>query len=431
MTAEIAIINRSAVALAADSMASNLGSAKNYPTAKKIMALSEDPPIAAMFYGSGSFGPYPWDTIVQLYTTKRQKIRFGTVTEYALDFIRHLDGVAESISDDAQISYARSEILWELGDINRIAMQNYALAMALNDSGSDLGLEYFLNVVNDHLSDRIRELQEIGTAKGLSQKSVRQALLESISGWTIFGESIDSWSHMLKLWLQSREEFAFIDSHALATHLEQKLWEAVLTSLATADWSSRSTGIVIAGVGDEQMLPALEHWLVDGVVAGVVKSRRLDYTEIGDDCTAAILPFAQTDAMNSLVDGIHTNLAGAAISGIREALHEMLDRAEERLSSLRLKGSTLDDTIDALRSDVQQIHAKSVTRLLEARSDYSEQFLDIVSNLPQEHLADMAEALVNVAAFKERFTPGADSVGGPIDVVLLSKGHGLVWASQK
>ena len=62
-------------------MASNLGSAKNYPTAKKIIALSTDPPIAAMFYGSDSFGPYPWDTVVQLYTTKRKKIRFGTVAE--------------------------------------------------------------------------------------------------------------------------------------------------------------------------------------------------------------------------------------------------------------------------------------------------------------------------------------------------------------
>ena len=310
-------------------------------------------------------------------------------------------------------------------------MHNYALAMALNDSDSNLGVEYFLNVVDDHLAERIGELQEIGAAKGLSRKAVQQALLESISGWEFFGESIDSWNHMLTLWLHSRDEFAFVDASVLAAHLEQRLWEAILTSLATADWSSRSTGIVIAGVGDEQMLPALEHWLVDGVVASVVKSRRLDHTEIGEDCTAAILPFAQTDAMNSLVDGIHTNLATAAISGIQQALHEMLDRTKECLNGIRLRDSSIDEIVDILRSDIPYIHRKSVAKLLDARSDYSEQFLDIVSSLPQEHLADMAEALVNVAAFKERFTPGADAVGGPIDVVLLSKGHGLVWASQK
>ena len=87
--------------------------------------------------------------------------------------------------------------------------------------------------------------------------------------------------------------------------------------------------------------------------------------------------------------------------------------------------------MNQIKADFPLVFDKFLAGMAHARNDYSEPYLDIVAGLPQDHLADMAEALVSVAAFKERFTPGADTVGGPIDVVLLSKGHGIVWASRK
>ena len=38
----------------------------------------------------------------------------------------------------------------------------------------------------------------------------------------------------------------------------------------------------------------------------------------------------------------------------------------------------------------------------------------------------MAETLVHLASFKEKFTPGADFVGGPIDVAVISRGDGIM-----
>lgn len=431
MTAEIAILNRYAVALAADSMATARGIDKAYSTSRKIFALETDPPVAVMVYGSNSLGPFPWDTIVQQYNAKRSGKKFATVQEYAADFVRHLDTMAQAISPNAQTRYTRAEILWELQEISRIAMRNYSLAMALEDSDKRLGVEYFLSQISDHLSERLTELEEIGTAKGLSHSKVRQALAEAIDGWELFGQPVNDWQHMLGLWLDSREEFAFIDSRELVAHLGAELEDAILRTLATADWSSESTGIVIAGVGDAQLLPALEHWLVDGVVANVVKSRRIEHTEIGDDCSAAILPFAQTDATNALIDGIHSELIQAALLNARRALDTTMDRIELHVEHVILQEPARVSLTDKIKSDMPIIYQHFVENMVTARNEYSEPFVDIVAGLPQDHLADMAEALVSVAAFKERFTPGAETVGGPIDVVLLSKGHGFVWANRK
>ena len=57
--------------------------------------------------------------------------------------------------------------------------------------------------------------------------------------------------------------------------------------------------------------------------------------------------------------------------------------------------------------------------------------MSIVGVLPKEELAEMAETLVSLTSFKRRMTPEAETVGGPIDVAVISKGDGLVWVKRK
>ena len=43
----------------------------------------------------------------------------------------------------------------------------------------------------------------------------------------------------------------------------------------------------------------------------------------------------------------------------------------------------------------------------------------------------MAEALVSLTSFKRRFSLDAETVGGPVDVAVLSKGDGFIWIKRK
>jgi hypothetical protein len=51
--------------------------------------------------------------------------------------------------------------------------------------------------------------------------------------------------------------------------------------------------------------------------------------------------------------------------------------------------------------------------------------------LPKDELAAMAEALVNLTVFKHKVSMSAETVGGPIDVAVITKGDGLVWIKRK
>jgi hypothetical protein len=54
-----------------------------------------------------------------------------------------------------------------------------------------------------------------------------------------------------------------------------------------------------------------------------------------------------------------------------------------------------------------------------------------VAVLPKDELAAMAESLVNLTSFKRKFSMDAETVGGPIDVAVISKGDGFVWIKRK
>jgi len=70
MTAEIAILNKEAIALAADSavtMKAGEAGEKVFTSANKLFALSKYQPVGIMVYGSAEFMDVPWETIIKIY----------------------------------------------------------------------------------------------------------------------------------------------------------------------------------------------------------------------------------------------------------------------------------------------------------------------------------------------------------------------------
>ena len=66
------------------------------------------------------------------------------------------------------------------------------------------------------------------------------------------------------------------------------------------------------------------------------------------------------------------------------------------------------------------------------KAKFSSPILDIVNFLSKNELAEMAESLVNLTVFKKRMSSAEDeTVGGPIDVAVISKGDGLIWIKRK
>jgi len=72
MTAEIAILNREAIALASDSAVTLMGnsSPKIFTSANKLFSLSKYQPVGIMIYQNASFMEVPWEVLIKIYRDK-------------------------------------------------------------------------------------------------------------------------------------------------------------------------------------------------------------------------------------------------------------------------------------------------------------------------------------------------------------------------
>ena len=65
------------------------------------------------------------------------------------------------------------------------------------------------------------------------------------------------------------------------------------------------------------------------------------------------------------------------------------------------------------------------------RETFVHKVTEVLDVVPKEELASMAEGLVNLTSIKLRISMDRETVGGPVDVAVISKGDGFVWIKRK
>ncbi|OYD14473.1 hypothetical protein CH333_07860, partial [candidate division WOR-3 bacterium JGI_Cruoil_03_44_89] len=99
---------------------------------------------------------------------------------------------------------------------------------------------------------------------------------------------------------------------------------------------------------------------------------------------------------------------------------EKFDDNEKRLLKRKLK-----EVSDKIFKNYQEQVATC------RRKNYVDPVIRVVAMLPKDELAAMAESLVSLTSFKRKVTMEAETVGGPIDVAVISKGDGFIWIKRK
>ena len=177
------------------------------------------------------------------------------------------------------------------------------------------------------------------------------------------------------------------------------------------------SGIIIAGFGEDELRPTLMAVRVrsdDDLIYDVE-----DVTEVNDELEGAVIPFAQNEMVGPFFDGIDQGLLEQVLSQSKRRL----ERFAKDLSRLL----PLDEYQGELDKLVRK-HSKAYTKALRTYIDrYSDPIVQMVKSLPKQELADLAEVLVSLMAVKLRVAPVQETVGGPIDVAIISKGDGFRW----
>lgn len=409
MTAEACVMNKLGVALAADSAVTlaQPGSPKIYQSADKLFVLSTAGPVAVMVYGAASLLGIPWETIVKRYRKLHGTESHRTVEEHAASFVRFL-GSDRVLFPPARQEYDVRGILRSIYSQIRQKMESELNAKIKADGKvAESEVESTLAGLVKQCLDGVRNLEKDRGVPASFPDNVRRIYRRTITS------EIDDAFENLPMSRTTRENLRRIASE-----------------LYTRVWTDHYAGLVVAGFGTDEIFPALVDIQVESVVANRLKCRRRNAVEITDQRHAYIVPFAERQMVYTFMEGIDP--------GVEEFIARSLGAVLEQLSATF--ADAVPDLSDRRRSRLRKGLSVAIEKVLQElwqkweeyrHNNLVEPVMTVVSMLPKDELALLAESLVNLTVLKRRTSIEAETVGGPIDVGVITKGDGFVWIKRK
>ncbi|MDE3260310.1 MAG: hypothetical protein OYM47_20945 [Gemmatimonadota bacterium] len=411
MTAEIAILNRQAVAMAADSAATSFpgGSQKISSYANKLFALSNFAPVGILIHGNANFITIPWETIIKEYRNFLGNRTYEVLEGYAEDFCSFVSStISEHIDEKEQLAYALHLIEGVFNEIKSIAHQRLS-----KEQGK---IEDIIVEIIDFYHSR---------AKSASLNENRPKCFESRLKCKI-GKDIK---------LRCREIF---DSCSISEEYINKLDYIAIkvidcrTEEIITNTVNHTSGIAIAGFGMNDIFPVIQQFTTDGLIFDKITVYEKETERFGLAAGALMVPFAQSDMVNLFMEGVAREYG----SFLAETMYTHL---QENISNvIRLIGPHIDEDTDTdklVKEMMGQLPTVVDSFMSElnglSKTKFSDPIMNVVATLPKEQLAEMAEALVSLTALKRRVSDQEETVGGPIDVAIITKGDGLIWIKRK
>lgn len=406
MTAEIAVLNKSAVVLAADSAVTigSGGNAKIFNTANKIFEISDANPIALMVFNRLDYMDLPIEVLAKEYRRKRGQTSFKTVHDCRLDFMQFLENEVAFSADDEKSNFATIcfNIMGGVGVEFRRALDQHI------QQTRKVLVSKFNGVLKEVLRRKIERLEEFPKASGFGKVNLS-----------------DDYKQVIDSFLPR-----FFPSMQLTQVCKKELYKLISLSLSQAELSGLLTGLVFAGFGDDELCPTLDHIEMDGILDGKMKTIEINFVDVGRGGPAGdIIGFAQDDMVQSFVNGVDPLLRDYSQTLVREAIEES---AKLVLSPILNDQVKLDAAMLTLAPDFDKLS----NGLKGKRDRYTEDFYtqevqDMVKLMPKEEMANLAESLIDITSLKRKVTRDRETVGGEVDVAVISKAEGLVWVKRK
>jgi hypothetical protein len=394
MTAEIAILNTHGVAIAADSAITlhfSENEQKIYNSANKVFALSKYHPVGIMIYNSASFMGIGWEIIIKEYRKTLEKRSCKTLFEYADSFLKFIKNF-KYIKGEHEITFLTSLCY---------GFFSYFKEKFIGDLKVKLGdLENITeNQINKVFNDTIAQFNKI-------HKNEPDEKL-----YRIDPQYIDIYENEIIKTIKT-----VFEDYTISNVQNKKLISLLKCEIQKRiGYTSFFSGIVITGFGNDEIFPSIYYCNVHGKLGKCLLITNEHKEQISTTNSARIIPFAQSEMVSSFMEGIDPVFENE----IEEQLTVLIDKLEP------LVNKPHKEKLSIILNNFF-VHIENIKKTI-----YIEPIMDIVDSLQKTELAEMAESLVNLTSFKRHVSKASETVGGPIDVAVITKGDGFIWIKRK
>lgn len=410
MTAEVAIMNRNAVVLAADS-ATTVTSWKDgqqerryFKGANKLFELSRSEPVGLMIYGSAGLQGVPWELAIKAFREASGAETHDQLSGYAehfFDFVEHHDKLFTTDQKLKSLVTLVGAASWRLQ------------AKVIDQLGENPPENAPLDTFQQAMQQAVQSVEDMNLNPLLTEADVASAV-------ATLSESFN----------QSVAEHLHIFNHKNdRAHLIPDFTKALVT-LAVKQFCeyADTTGIVIAGYGKDDFYPVLEVFECYGFLGDrlIYGRKDNDSQKMDSNAPAIIQPFATTSMIDTFRFGVAPDAFGAVFESSAISLS---DFAKVIMQECGKANEINDEKLAVLVENARQAHTD--VWFQETRNHHFTPLSNVIHSLPIPDMAGLAKSLIELESLKERVTKPSESVSGPIDVAVISKFDGFVWIDRK
>jgi hypothetical protein len=401
-------MNRLGIALASDSAATvYVGDRAKVYHADKLFMLSHSRPVGAMVYSNSSLLGVPWETILKMFRQHLQKKSFPTLEKYGEELIRWLDNNTTLFPQQAQ-DHAYLELVETI--FGRVEAE---IAEAIGDAQRRRKGD------GARRDEIVAEVIATTLAEWLKKDNV--TCFDPVIGEQMAGRKSG------EVAFKVQEVFKHRKLQASAIQSLHKLAALVVSKNHILPESR--TGLVVAGFGDNEHLPVMQQYQLGEIFGNRLKFRRLDSRRIDDNTGSIVEPFAEIDMVSTFLNGISPEFE---LSLLNDVAYLVFGIPAVMLEQIRMRRARKEELKDRFRKHSQALVKEWRDSMKERIKTHRSPILRSIEFLPKDELAHVAASLVNLNSFQKRMSIHEDeTVGGPIDVAVISKGDGFVWIDRK
>lgn len=424
MTSEVVLMNRQAVAMAADSAVTISGDRylKTYQSVDKLFPLVEGQPVAVMIYNNAEIMSTPWETVISLYREHAKGRPLDTVAAYGEDFMEFLSGNPDLFSPDHQdteffkvVAVVYTVIAEEFDyQVHHFAQAN-AGAVAQHVSA------IFEFVVDNIHADYQRYPDdsprgELNCFPGGMSEQVRRR----------YGGEIDQLLESLLVSLKNEHP-----TLSVSDGTKSKLREIGVYAVTKDAFFEHYTGVVFAGFGAKEKFPSMRSYLTSSVILGILKRKSDRAAQIDAESGPVFQPFAQDRMIRTFLTGMDQYLRMFIFSESLKLSMGLVTDIVGRTPNLS------DSQRDKIFRDYSQNNLQHALHEFFRSIDnyqyavHTRPILRAVNSLPKKELGETAASLIKLNSFQQKVMNSVETVGGPIDVAVITRNGGLEWKREK
>lgn len=396
-------MNKRAAVMAADSAVTVTkdGNTKIYNTETKIFQVSNHP-VGVMLYNKVEFLSTPWDLILKLFRQKCGNKEHASIQEYAESLVAFLHDNDFFCNKEVESSYLSSEFV-----------------------------EYFYRVMN--LAQHYASQEGAGEGEDLNTEQIHRAILRIAQVNKEYGNCAE-WEHLAygKFQNATKEIFDGLDDFLKGRNLPTDMNEAWIKGfyeyIRSADLEDY-TGLVFVGYGSKDIFPSLVEIQFAGAFDGRLRYWMGETEQIDFNNAATICPFGQKDVIHSLLKGMRPDLQEFVLDSLEDTLNEFKDSLISQLDKENAPAKHIGTVAGFKIEDLFNRYAENLREKIQESSVSG--VVDAVECFNIADMAKMAESLISVTNLHRHFSSSEESVGGPVDVAVITKTEGFVWIKHK